>query len=86
MGGIGGLLVDGAFFGFLIVISTIMTMVGFFAVILAYLFYPILALLSTGKNSKKKSVDGSILLDDGPPGTRPLVEMVKSEATITTKR
>jgi len=70
IGGIGGLLLDEAFFVLLVVVSTIMTIIGFIGVALAYLFFPVIALLSALRNGKYKYVDETILLEDGTLGTR----------------
>lgn len=70
IGGMAGLLLDGVFFAFLIVASVMMTGLGVIGVILAYLTWPIVTLLSIFKIAVRKELDDSILLDDGTLGTR----------------
>jgi hypothetical protein len=53
IGGIGGLLLDAAFFVFLVVMSVIMMFVGLIAVVFAYLAYPVFALLSRCRGTQK---------------------------------
>jgi hypothetical protein len=71
IGGIGGLLLDWAFFVFLLIVSAIVLVVGSIIVVLDYLFSPLLALMSLGRGTQKRPLDESILLDDGTLGTRP---------------
>jgi hypothetical protein len=82
IGGIGGLLLDAAFFVFLVIVSTMVVQVGGIVVVLGYLFSPLLALLAQGRESQKKDVDESVLLDDGTLGTRPLAPKATKLETL----
>jgi hypothetical protein len=53
IGGIGGLLLDGVFFVFLLIVSAIVLAIGAIAVALDYLFSPLLALLSLCRRTRK---------------------------------
>ncbi len=70
VGGIGGLLIDGAFFVFLLVMSAVVLVAGSIFVVLDYLFSPLLGLLGTFRGSKRRFVDDTILLDDGTLASR----------------
>ena len=81
IGGVRGLVLDMTFFVFLVFVSVIMTIVGFIGVVLAFVFSPVLALVSYCGKRQKKDWDDSILLDDGTLGHRPSpsTETVKSQ-------
>jgi hypothetical protein len=84
VGGIGGLLLDGAFFVFLLITSAVVVVVGSIVVALNYLFSPVLSLLSSFRGSKKQFVDETILLDDGTLATRPTANAgISSFKTLT---
>ena len=53
IGGIGGLLLDGVFFIFLLLVSVIVLAIGAVAVALDYLFSPVLALMSLSRPTHK---------------------------------
>jgi hypothetical protein len=71
IGGMGGLLLDWAFFVFLFFTSAIVLVLGMVVVVLDYVFSPALALVSACRGPKAKFIDDTILLDDGTLGTRP---------------
>jgi hypothetical protein len=87
IGGIGGLLLDGAFFVFLLIVSTIVLLMGGIVVALDYLFSPVLALMSLRRGSQKRNLDELILLDEGTFGTRlfPSPETTKPESLPASK-
>jgi hypothetical protein len=87
IGGIGGLLLDGAFFVFLLIVSAIVLLMGGIVVVLDYLFSPVLALMSLRRGSQKRNWDESILRDDGTLGTRlsPPPETTKPESLPASK-
>ncbi len=66
----GGLVLDGAFFGFLVIISAVMTIIGVLAVVLAYFTWPVVTLLSLFHGTHSREMDESILLADGTRGYR----------------
>jgi len=80
IGGISGLLLNTAFFVFLLITSSFVLLIGTIVVILSYLFHPLLDLLSLCPVSKRKFVDDTILLDDGTLATRPLASPVTSKS------
>ncbi len=84
----GGLFLDGVFFGFLILVSALMTAVGVMGVFLAYLTWPVVTLLSVFRLANRREVDQSILLDNGTLGTRPVVipERVRVEIGSPNRR
>jgi fatty acid desaturase len=71
IGGIGGLLIEAAYFVFLIIVSGFVLLIGTIVVILSYLFHPLLDLLSLYGAGKQTFVDDTILLDNGTLTTRP---------------
>jgi hypothetical protein len=73
IGGLGGLLLDGAFFIFLLIMSAIVLTAGVIALVCDYLIRPVLALLSRFKGFKKRNSDETILLEDGPLESHPSV-------------
>ncbi|MCE0523883.1 MAG: hypothetical protein LV480_13325 [Methylacidiphilales bacterium] len=71
IGGVGGLLLDAAFFIFLFVVSTAVMIVGVIAVLLAYLVHPVLALLSLRRgNQEIASEEMGIPLIPTPAATK----------------
>jgi hypothetical protein len=74
IGGLGGLLLNLAFFVFLLIVSFFVSLfllsVGVVALVLDYVVYPLLALLSLGR-IKKEDRDQAVLLEDGTLGVRP---------------
>jgi len=82
IGGISGLLLNTAFFLFLLIASGFVLLIGSFIVILSYLFHPLLDLLSLCPVSKRKFVDDTILLDDGTLATRPTTGPATSKSGL----
>lgn len=70
VGGVGGILLDLTFFVFLLVVSVIVIVIGSIAVMLDFLFSPLLTLLTMGRRSPKKEVDEAVLQEDGTLTTR----------------
>jgi hypothetical protein len=80
IGGLGGLLLDFAFFAFLLIVSALVLSVGAIVIALDYLLAPVLSLTSLRKSSQIKNRDESVLLEDGTLGNRPLAPMESSKA------
>lgn len=85
IGGWFGLALDGAFFVFLLFVSGFVLIVGIIALVLNYIFSPVLTLMSVC--SKSKNTDESILLEDGTLGTRrlPAAETAKAQPVAATQ-
>ena len=71
IGGLGGLLLDGAFFVFLLVVSALVVLAGALAVVLDYLVSPVLALISRGRSTRPADRDDAVLQEDGTLASRP---------------
>jgi hypothetical protein len=82
IGGFGGLLLDAAFFVFLLVMSAIVLVVGAILIAFDYLFRPVLTLMSLSRRSKKSTLDEAILLDNGTLGVRPPASPEKEKPVV----
>lgn len=71
IGGISGLVLDAVFFVFLFIVSAFMLLAGFIALILDYVFSPLLSMMSMCRRPNAKNTDEAVLLEDGTLGTRP---------------
>ncbi len=74
IGGLGGMLLDGAFFAFLLFISLIVVTIGAVVVALDYVASPVLSLISLCSRPSARDRDDAVLQEDGTLAHRPAVE------------